>query len=72
MDSMVLLGSHGPGWWIVFPILWFSAFVLAVVFSRAAAAGERVVPAPANRCWPSASRRRDHGRGVPRSADGAA
>ena len=32
MDSMVLLGSHGAGWWVVFPILWFSAFVLAVVF----------------------------------------
>jgi putative membrane protein len=29
MDTIVMLGTHGgPGWWIVFPILWFAVFVL--------------------------------------------
>jgi putative membrane protein len=32
MDTIVSLGSHGPGWWIVFPILWFTTFVLVASF----------------------------------------
>jgi putative membrane protein len=32
MDTMLMLGAHGPGWWIVFPILWFAVFVLVASF----------------------------------------
>ena len=32
METILLLGAHGPGWWIVFPILWLTAFVLVASF----------------------------------------
>jgi putative membrane protein len=33
MEPIVVLGAHGPGWWIVFPILWLAVFVLVASFA---------------------------------------